>query len=296
MKLMALLILLTLTGCGARRDGLVIMLDQSYQATLEAKSCAGFKAPDGLRWANGQLYLADESGSAVTVQRGSQFTVLTEGQKGLQSPEDLVVDAQGNIYFTDDDAGGLRKIAPNGQLTLLAGPDQGLVSTEGLALAPDGSLLVGETSSHQIYKVSREGDVSVFLDAAAGVKKAESMAFDEVGNLYIADNKDDVLYLLDTQHKLHKVIQLDDNFSPESIVYDHHALFITDSKHSKLSRYTAQDGLQPIVVLGGKLQGVAGVAVDEAGAIYLSIQSDLKRKLGYLLKLSPALPANAAEI
>jgi DNA-binding beta-propeller fold protein YncE len=283
---LAFLVLGLLAGCGARRDGLVVMLDHSYRAEIAAATQTGFTAPDGLRWANGKLYLADESGAAVAVLRGGQFATLADARLGLESPEDLVVDAAGNAYFTDDDAGGLWKIDADGRGALLAGRGQGLVSTEGVALAPDGSVLVGETTSHRIYRVTPAGAVSVFLE---GVAKPESLAYDDDGNLYIADNKEDILYLLDKERKLHRVIQRDDNFSPESIVFARGALYVTDSKHSKLSRYTAQDGLQPVAVFGGKLQGVAGVALDdEQGDIYVTVQSDLIRKKGYLIKFNNA--------
>ena len=275
-----------LAGCGNRREGLVIMLDRSYQPEIAATTQDGFKAPDGLRWAQGRLYLADESGSTVSFwQGGPQFVTLCDARLGLMSPEDLVVDAAGNTYFTDDDAGGLWKIDAAGHSSLLAGRDQGLVSTEGIALAPDGTILVGETTSRRIFQVTPAGAVSVFLDASAGISKAESMAFDEAGNLYIADNQENVLYLFDQQRRLHRVIARDDNFSPESLVYAQGALYITDSKHSKLSRFSAQDGLQPLAVFAGKLQSVQGVAVDDSGDIYVSVQSDLIHKKGYLVKL-----------
>lgn len=283
----ALTVSLMVGGCGPRRAGLVLMLNQTYQPEILATTQAGYAAPDGLRWAQGQLYLADESGSTVALmQSGTQFQTLADARTGLMSPEDLVVDAAGNVYFTDDDAGGLWRIDTQGNISCLAGKAQGLVSTEGVALAADGALLVGETTSRQIFRVTPTGAVTVFLEAQAGIAKPESMAFDEAGNLYIADNQENVLYLLDTRKQLHRVMARDDNFSPESIVYAQGALYLTDSKHAKLSRYTAQDGLQPIAVFSGKLQSVQGVAVDEQGSIYVSIQTDLIRKKGYLVKFN----------
>jgi hypothetical protein len=52
-------------------------------------------------------------------------------------------------------------------------------------------------------------------------------------------------------------------------------------------RFTREDGLETIAVFGGKLSYVSGVTTDDRGAIYVSIQSDLKRAIGYIVKLEP---------
>ena len=40
-----------------------------------------------------------------------------------------------------------------------------------------------------------------------------------------------------------------------------------------------------MAVFGGQLHAVNGVTTDGDGAIYVSIQTDLKKKIGYLLKI-----------
>jgi len=126
----------------------------------------------------------------------------------------------------------------------------------------------------------------VFMGKEFGITKPESMVFDEKGNLYIADNEDNVLYMLDSNHKLHRVIDRKDKFSPETIFYSKGSLYITDSHASKLYLYTPNEELKTIAAFGGQLKNVQGVTVDERGDIYVSIQSDLKHKLGYIVKIS----------
>ena len=49
-------------------------------------------------------HVADEGGSAIRAWRpGTRPAILADARAGLASPEDLVRDAAGNIYFTDDD-------------------------------------------------------------------------------------------------------------------------------------------------------------------------------------------------
>lgn len=285
---LALGALFLLTSCNALgKDGLVLMTDDSYKATVFATNKIGFGAPDGILWNQGKLYLADEGGGALEVwdQHGGVKKLL-DVQFGARSPEDLVMDAQGNVFFSDDDAGGVWEVDASGKPRLLAGKDKGLTSTEGIALAPDGSILVGDTDQHEVFKVTRDGAVSVFLGKEFGIAKPESMTFDGKGNLYIADNEKNVLYMLDGDHKLHRVVDRQDQFSPETIFFANGSLYITDSHAGKLYLYTPNEELKTIAAFGGQLKNVQGVTVDERGDIYVSIQSDLKHNVGFIVKIS----------
>ena len=145
--------------------------------------------------------------------------------------------------------------------------------------------MVGDAPGHRVLRVTPDGTVSVLIDADKGLAKPESFAFDAQGNLYIADNRDNVLYLLTTDGRLHRVIADRSGFSPESLRFAGGALFITDSEHGKLFRYTPVDGLNVVALFGGTLANIQGIAADEAGSLYVSVQSDLKGRKGYILKL-----------
>ena len=276
-----------LTSCGVQKEGLVIMTDHSYKATLFATNKIGFGSPDGLVWHKGKLYFADEGGVALeSWNRNEGLKKLVDAGFGFQSPEDLVIDSQDNIFFTDDDAGGLWEMTADGKPRVVAGKDTGLISTEGIALAPDGSLLVGDGEQHKVFRVTRDGKVSDFLGQEYGITKPESMVFDDRGNLYIADNEDNVLYLLDANRKLHRIIDRNDSFSPETIYFARGSLYITDSHNHKLYVYTPGEELRTIAAFGGQLQNVQGVTVDDQGNIFLSVQSDLKHKIGNVIEIS----------
>jgi hypothetical protein len=134
-------------------------------------------------------------------------------------------------------------------------------------------------------KVAPSGEVSVFLGAERGISKAESFAFDDRGNLYIADNQDDVLYLLTGDGILHRTLAGQKGFSPESLHFAAGALFITDSKHGKLFRYTPEDGLEVLALFAGSFRNVQGVTTDGRGTLYVSVQSDLKARKGHIVRL-----------
>lgn len=282
--------LFSLSACDLDQKGMVMMVDPEYRASIIGTNKSGFTVPDGILWKDGKIFMADEGGDAIRVWSAPGVVRnLCDSSLGIISPEDLVMDREGNIFFTDDDAGGLWTVSADGKASLLAGKDKGLISTEGIALAPSGNLLVGDGEKHEVFCVTRSGEVSTFLGPGYGITKPESMVFDEKGNLYIADNQDNVLYLLTPEMKFHKLIERREGFSPETIWYANGVLYITDSQNGKLSRYTPEDGLKTIAVFGGKLANICGVTTDDQGNIYVSIQTNIKKHLGYLIRLDKEL-------
>jgi outer membrane protein assembly factor BamB len=283
-----LLAALALAACGPLdQQAMVLTVEPGWTAKVIASEKDGFGSPDGLLWADGSLYVADEGGSAVRAWRpGARPATLADSRAGLASPEDLVRDSAGNIYFTDDTRGGLWRTDPLGSTKAVVDPRNGLPSTEGLGLSPQGDLVVGDAPGHRVMKVAPDGKMSVLIGPDQGIAKPESFAFDDKGNLYIADNRDNILYLLTADGKVHRAISDRGGFSPESLRFAGGTLFITDSDHGKLYRYTPDDGLNVVALFAGTLANIQGIAADDSGALYLSVQSDLKAHKGYILKLS----------
>jgi sugar lactone lactonase YvrE len=288
-RLFLVLALGALAGCGKLdRGAMLLVLDPAYQAETLLTQADGIASPDGLRWEQGNLFIADEGGSAVRVLKADgRLETLAEAKQGLKSPEDLARGADGALYWTDDDAGGLWRLGPEGAARRL--PAEGpLASTEGLAAAPSGALLVGGGEAGRIVLLHPDGSTSVL---PLRITKPESMAFDAAGNLYIADNKDDILYVVTREGRLHRAIANREGFSPETLHFAEGALLITDSRNGKLHRYAPEDGLATVAVLAGALANVQGVTSDDAGNIYLSVQTDLKAKRGTIIRLKRRQPA-----
>jgi len=63
------------------------------------------------------------------------------------------------------------------------------------------------------------------------------LAYDDKGNLYIADEEDNVLYMLDTDHQLHRLIDRRDSISPEALCYVNGLLYIADEHNGKVYLY-----------------------------------------------------------
>lgn len=267
---------LLLAGCDRLdREAMVLTLEPGWTAQIVATEKDGLASPDGLLWSDGTLYIADEGGSAVRAWRpGERIRTLAGPEDGLASPEDVARGEDGTLYVSDDSTGGILAIGPSGRIRLPSPP------TEGLAVAA-GGLLAGDAEGHRILALAGAAPLP------HRIAKPESFAWDGRGGLYVADNRDRILYLVTAEGRLHRPIADQRGFSPESIHHDGRRLLITDSEHGKLLRYSPEEGLTAIALFGGTLANIQGVTSDEAGNVYVSVQSDLKGRRGYILRLSP---------
>lgn len=125
----------------------------------------------------------------------SDLTSTYEG-KAYNAPNDVIVRADGNAYFTDpnysggpdtQDARAVYRIDPTGTVTRLAGDfDQ----PNGIALSPDGATLyVVDNGAGKLTRasVANDGAVGTFTplaDAPGG----DGMGVDDAGNLYVASS------------------------------------------------------------------------------------------------------------
>lgn len=204
-------------------DGLDVFLKPS--GYTGAKPRKGGKGSNGLDLdQNGRLLLC-QSGNREVARLASSIkdphplyiplATAYEGKR-FNSPNDLTVDGQGNIYFTDPDYGmdrdllpaskeldfnGVFRISPDGEVKLLI---KNLEKPNGIALSPDEKTLYVANSvppRWMAYDLNADGAVSkerLLFDATALVEKSVSkqapdgMAVDEQGNLF-ATGPDGVL-------------------------------------------------------------------------------------------------------
>lgn len=156
------------------------------------------RRPAGLALgADGRLLVAEFGGdqvSAVDLET-LEAEVLADsfGGRPLNSPNDLIVDAQGGIWFTDPaffEAARQRDqqvlyIAPDGTLERVVG---GLRTPNGLAFSPDGRyLVVAEFFAGRLtrFEITGPGEVSEG-QVIARVPTPDGMCVDDQGMLYVA--------------------------------------------------------------------------------------------------------------
>jgi gluconolactonase len=151
--------------------------------------------------AQGRLYSCESHSRRITrTDRKGKIEVLAERFEGkrLNSPNDVVVRKDFNVYFTDPAFGssddkkelnfyGVYRITPKGALEVVAKPKG---RPNGIALSPNGRILYVSNSDERnirAYDLDRAGEASnerVLLSGIAGVP--DGLRTDEKGNLYLA--------------------------------------------------------------------------------------------------------------
>lgn len=151
---------------------------------------------------NGNILLAQHQGTVSRLNSDGELEVIADSYEGsrLNSPNDIAVHSNGNIFFTDPpfgvndderelDFSGVYKLTPMGELTVIY-DDFNLPN--GLVFSPDESLMYlndSETGDILVFQVNPDGDLhlpEIFANIGemGSMGGADGMVTDLRGNLY----------------------------------------------------------------------------------------------------------------
>jgi gluconolactonase len=151
----------------------------------------------------------DSKGNLFACEGGAKRVTKSNGNKGaaanpiaetfndnqFNAPNDVIVRADGNVYFTDpnysgdpntQDAEAVYRIDPQGNVSRV---EQQFSKPNGIALSPDGNTLyVVDNGAGKLLSgpVDAGGGVGGFTEMAT-VTGGDGMAVDDAGNLYVTD-------------------------------------------------------------------------------------------------------------
>jgi sugar lactone lactonase YvrE len=121
------------------------------------------------------MYESDGLGRIVKLTPNGQQTIFAAG---LNNPDQMAFDANGNLFVAEYAYGGadnIWKYTPSGSRTSFAVTS----GADGLAFDANGNLFEGDSGSGNIYKYSPDGTRSTFATGVSG-----RLIFDRSGNLY----------------------------------------------------------------------------------------------------------------
>ncbi len=179
-----------------------------YEATFAPADEKVLFSPLGVAVdADGSLYVADVKDSDPARHRILVFAAdgtltRTLGEGRLNYPNQLLVDAAGNVYATDSNNAKLVVITPDGELTMLMGPGAGagdLGLPRGLGIDDRGRGFSADTTDHQVRVYTLGPGVTtpptyVGSFGTAGVEDGQfqypnGLAVDARARIYITDRE-----------------------------------------------------------------------------------------------------------
>jgi gluconolactonase len=165
---------------------------------------------------------------------------------------DLIFDAQGNLYFTDqgqsglhDPTGRLYRLRPSGQLDLLL---NNVPSPNGVALSPDGKVLfLAVTRGNCVWRVPLLPDGSVAkvsqFFTSYGPSGPDGLAMDKDGRLLVANPGLGYVWVLNERAEPVEVLRGPAGASITNVAFgnaDLRTLYVTDSTHGWVLRVEMQ--------------------------------------------------------
>ena len=158
-------------------------------------------APGGTLYVLNRGHAGGDLGITAQNQRISKLTLVDQellgeiGRDDFTWPVDLAVDADGNLYCSDEHHNFIAIYSPDGERTGQwgepgGGPGQ-LNGPSGIAFDPDGNLYVADTGSHRVQRFTRDGKyISGWgeLGSASGhFRRPWGLTVDGEGSVYVAD-------------------------------------------------------------------------------------------------------------
>lgn len=180
-------------------DNLILELQPNGETTTFRSDSGG---ANGLAVDTEGRLIACEGGakrvtrSAATTDATATAIATTYSDQPFNAPNDVIVRADGNLYFTDPNYSGapntqddeaVYRIAPGGAISRVA---HDFAKPNGIALSPNGdTLYVVDNGSGKLLSapLNAAGEVGAFTELAS-TPGGDGMTVDVEGNLYVTDN------------------------------------------------------------------------------------------------------------
>ncbi len=269
---------------------------------------------------SGNLYIADALNNRIrkVSTNGIITTVAGNGaggysgdggpatDAGLNLPQNVLVDALGNLFIADYANNRIRKVSPNGIIVTVAGggaadPGDGGLATSavianpvGMAIDSSGNLYVANRQRMRVQKITPDGIINTVagngvagysgdggLATNAELSLPTGIAVDSAGDLFIADFGNHRVRKVSAGGVISTIAAVS---APAGAALDANGnLYIADQQNSRIWEISPDDAITTAAGTGvtsfsgdggpataAQLNLTSGVAVDATGNVYIS--------------------------
>jgi sugar lactone lactonase YvrE len=243
--------------------------------------------PDGMRWESGRLFVTDDVEGSVLVREGSVFRRLAGKEDGFTRPETVAVAADGSILVSDDITNELRVIREGQPSELVAGPTDGLLGPRGLIVGADGALYISDRLGVAVVRYA-DGNLETFAGPLDGITEPEELTVDDEGRIYVAEEGAGRVLRIGASGEAEVFLDEASGIgSPEGITVADGSLYVADAINGAIHRFDVSTGEgEEIATFAPRFRRVEGLAVGDAGEIYVGIRRDAPLS-GLVLQLTP---------
>jgi len=208
--------------------------------------------PNGMKFLNeSELLIADYKNGLMLCEIASGAVrpyLARRNSERFKGVNDLIFDAKGNLYFTDqgqtgmhDPTGRVYRLRPNGQLDLLLA---NAPSPNGLALSPDEKVLfLAVTRGNAVWRMPLLDDGSVSkvgqFFTSYGPSGPDGMAVDQQGRVLVANPGLGYVWLLNHRAEPVQVLRSAEGMSLTNIAFggpERKTLYCTESTSGSILR------------------------------------------------------------
>ena len=203
---------------------------------------------------------------------GAELTIPLDN---LAMPEQIAVDATGNLYIADSGNGRVLKMTYSGGAYAESVVATGLLQAFAIAVDSNGNIYVGSGATSQILKETPStggGYTPSVVPTTSSIPEAGGLAVDGSGNLYIADTLNNRVLKETLSGSTYTESTLGSGMSnPNGIAVDASGnVYVSDTGNHRILKETLSGGsyTQSAVIPSGI--SAEGIALDAAGNLYIA--------------------------
>jgi sugar lactone lactonase YvrE len=201
-------------------------------------------------------------------------TVLSTGSITLNSPNDVIVDSQGNVYIADTHNNQIVEVTAAGAASIVTFPglSPALHNPNGVAIDGLGNLYVADSNNSRIVELS--AGVASVIATGGLLSYPDGLVVDTAGDLFIADgaNNDIVEVPAGGAAAVLTVTGVGAFAGPQGLAFDVSGnLYVADGGNNRIVEVAPGGAGTVLSITGGvTLNTPLGVAVDGLGNVYIA--------------------------